>query len=338
MKRIYIDFEMNMPNSKSKRDISNADIIAIGAVKYDINTEKVSKFKSLIKPVSNTYIYPHIEELTNITNNDMIDAPSYEDVMRDFKKWLGNFSEIEGIYTFGNLDLACFSNTDRRSAQKHNHPRFVNNIRDMFVDIKEEYIKRGIRCINYVSLKNLLECSNIKFDGDAHDPLADAYNLLVLDKTLANSEETRELLIIKDIVKKPFIEINKDLEEVFENYKYSVHNSLEDEHIELISLEIIKTFKLYIETLECIDIYNIEVIKDISKKLYTFEKIIDLKKGYFFLLENVYFDMRDLVEDLMYYKLSLEEYKKELESIINLFEEDIEYENIKIDNFLETSY
>lgn len=337
MNKVYIDFEMNMSNSKSKRDINNSDIIAIGAVKYDVNTESVSTFKSLIRPVSNISIYPHIEELTNITNDDIVDAPCYEEVMRNFKRWLGDFSEIEGIYTFGNLDLACFTNTDRRSAQKNNHPRFVNNIRDMFIDIKEEYIKKGIRCVNYVSLKNLLEYSNVEFDGDAHDPLADAYNLLILDKTLSSKEEIRELLIIKDIVKNPFIEINKDLEATFEIYKNNLHDDKNSDSIDDISIEILKTLKIYISTLSEIDIYNIEMLKDIEKKLYTFEKLIDLKRGYFFLIENVYLDMKDLLEDLMYYRLNQDEYANELKSIVDLFEEDMEYENIYVDKILEAS-
>ena len=61
--------------------------------------------------------------------------------MRSFKHWLGNFDEIEGIYTFGNLDLTCFKNTDRISSQKNNHPRFLNNIQSFFVDIKEKYLE-----------------------------------------------------------------------------------------------------------------------------------------------------------------------------------------------------
>ncbi|MDO7202981.1 exonuclease domain-containing protein [Paraclostridium bifermentans] len=86
MKKIYIDFEMNMSNSKYGRDINNADIIAIGAVKYDMATKDISNFKSLIKPVSEIDIYPHIEELTKITNEEIAEAPTYEEVMRDFKK------------------------------------------------------------------------------------------------------------------------------------------------------------------------------------------------------------------------------------------------------------
>lgn len=338
MKKIYVDFEMNMSNSKYGRDINNADIIAIGAVKYDTINKKISNFKSLIKPVSNINIYPHIEELTKITNEDIIKAPTYEEVMRDFKKWLGNFTEIEGIYTFGNLDLTCFSNTDRRSAQKNNHPRFVNNIKDLFIDIKKQYLNEGIRCINYVSLKNLLEYSNVEFDGDAHDPLADAYNLFILDNTLSSNRKIRELLIIKDIIKNPFIEINKDLKSKFEEYKDCIHNKKSNIKLDDLSIEILKTFKLYLESIIDIDIHNIEEIKDINKKLLIFDNLIDIKNGKFYLLESTYLDMMDLVDDLFYYRLNKEEYKQELIKIIELFEEDLEYENINIKSLLEASY
>ncbi|WP_270646390.1 3'-5' exonuclease [Paeniclostridium hominis] len=338
MKKIYVDFEMNMSNSKYGRDINNADIIAIGAVKYDTINKKISNFKSLIKPVSNVNIYPHIEELTKITNEDIIKAPTYEEVMRDFKKWLGNFTEIEGIYTFGNLDLTCFSNTDRRSAQKNNHPRFVNNIKDLFIDIKKQYLNEGIRCINYVSLKNLLEYSNVEFDGDAHDPLADAYNLFILDNTLSSNRKIRELLIIKDIIKNPFIEINKDLKSKFEEYKDCIHNKKSNIKLDDLSIEILKTFKLYLESIIDIDIHNIEEIKDINKKLLIFDNLIDIKNGNFYLLESTYLDMMDLVDDLFYYRLNKEEYKQELIKIIELFEEDLEYENINIKSLLEASY
>lgn len=338
MKKIYVDFEMNMSNSKYGRDINNADIIAIGAVKYDTVSKKISSFKSLIKPVSNIDVYPHIEELTKITNEDLENAPNYEEVMRNFKKWLGNFSDIQGIYTFGNLDLTCFANTDRRSAKKNNHPRFVNNIKDLFIDIKKHYLNQGIRCINYVSLKNLLEWANVEFDGNAHDPLADAYNLLILDNTLSSQKEIRELLIIKDIIKKPFIELNNDLEHNFEEYKESVHNKNKNLCLDYISIEIIKTFRLYLESIIDIDIHNIEELKDIEKKLLIFNNVIDIKGGYFYLLESVYFDMMDLLEDLSFYKLNREEYKRELIKILELFEEDLEYENIHLFERLEASY
>ena len=200
MKKIYMDFEMNMPNSKNKREGFKAEIIAIGAIKYDTKSGKIDKFKSLIKPVTNQEVFPHIEELTHITTEDLQDAPTYENVMRKFKTWLGVYTDIEGIYTFGNLDLTCFNYTDRLSSQKNNHPRFLNNIRDLFVDIKDKYINYGMKCMNYVSLKNLLEYANVKFCGDAHDPLYDAYNLYVLDKVLEENDKVKNLLIIYDFL------------------------------------------------------------------------------------------------------------------------------------------
>ncbi len=335
MKKIYIDFEMNMSSNKTKKDMFDADIIAIGAIKYDTESGEIDDFKSLIKPISNLRIYPHIQELTNITQEDILQAPSYEEVMRRFKKWLGEYDKIEGIYTFGNLDFTCFNNTDKRSSKKYNHPRFVNNIKDLFIDIKDKYINYGIRCMNYISLKNLLSCANIDFYGDAHDPLYDAYNLFILDKTLENSEEIRNVLTIKDIIRPPFTTINKELENIFIQYqeKFSKNNELHKS----ISIEILKTVLLYIDSIKDIDIYNIEILRDINRKLETIKNLKDINVGYLFLLENLYFDLNDLFTDLTLYKVTEEEYLEEIDNILNLFNEDLIYENIEFNNILEKS-
>lgn len=337
MKRVYIDFEMNMPSARNKRDMLNADIIAIGAIQYDTDTGNIEEFKSLIKPVTNQEIYPHIEELTHIKQEDVKDAPTYEEVMRKFKKWLGTFSQIEGIYTFGNLDLTCFNNTDKKSAQKNNHPRFINNIKGLFVDIKDKYLDRGIKCMNYVSLKNLLECANVEFKGDAHDPLYDAYNLYVLDEVLEKNEGIRDILIIKDFIKSPFITLNENLEKVFNEYKNIYYKNPKEASKSDISIEVIKTVYLYLESINNIDIYNIDIIRDISRKMDTIDKLKDIRTGYFYILENVYFDMKDLIDDLMLYKLSQEEYVEEINSIITLFFDDLKYEEIEFDYILEKS-
>ncbi|MGO0881875.1 exonuclease domain-containing protein [Clostridioides difficile] len=331
LKRVYIDFEMNMPNSKSKRDILNSDIIAIGAVMYDEKTKNIDKFKSLIKPVSNAQLYPHIQELTHISSEELKYAPSYEEVMRKFKKWLGIFSEIEGIYTFGNLDLTCFNNTDMRSSKKNNHPRFVNNIRELFVDIKEKYIECGIKCMNYISLKNLLEFANLEFSGDAHDPLNDAYNLFILDEAITNNVDIQNILIMLDIIRPPFNNINPDLNDCFDKFKKSLYKKEGNYDIVDFSIEIIKTVRMYLLTIININIQNIEVIKDIDKKLDTIDKLKNIEEGYFYLLEDVYFDIKDLLEDLMLYRVHEDEYKNEIENIIKMFDEDLESEKIYID-------
>ena len=328
MKKIYMDFEMNMPNSKGKRDGLKAEIIAIGAVKYDTKTGKIDKFKSLIKPVTNQEVYPHIEELTHITTEDLLNAPTYEQVMRDFKSWLGLFTDIEGIYTFGNLDLTCFNYTDRISSQKNNHPRFLNNIRELFVDIKDKYINYGIKCMNYVSLKNLLNYANLEFSGDAHDPLYDAYNLYILDDVLEKNEKIRNLLIIQDFMKPPFITLNEELESRFEDYKEYLYKEEGEFDIYCLSLEIIKTVKQYIESIKKINVHDIDIIRDITRKMDVIDKIKDIKEGYFYVLDNLFLDMKELLEDALLYKLNQEEYEEEIDNIMDLFKEDLLLENI----------
>jgi len=338
LKKVYIDFEMNMSNNRTKKDLMDADIIAIGAIKYDTKTGEIEKFKSLIKPITNLNIFPHIQELTNISQDDIIQAPSYEDVMRKFKTWLGEYYQIEGIYTFGNLDIMCFNNTDKKSSSKYNHPRFLNNIKNLFIDIKEKYINNGIRCMNYVSLTNLLDCINVEFHGDAHDPLYDAYNLFILDMELENNDETRTILTIKDIIRPPFTNINEELEDVFEEYKINLHKENNNTVHNKISIEILKTIYMYIESIKDIDIYNIEMLRDINRRLEVINNLKDLEVGYFFLLENIYFDMKDLFNDLMLYKVTDIEYEEEIENIIILFNEDLLDENIDIEYILEKSY
>lgn len=328
MKKIYMDFEMNMPNSKNKREGFKAEIIAIGAIKYDTKSGKIDKFKSLIKPVTNQEVFPHIEELTHITTEDLQDAPTYENVMRKFKTWLGVYTDIEGIYTFGNLDLTCFNYTDRLSSQKNNHPRFLNNIRDLFVDIKDKYINYGMKCMNYVSLKNLLEYANVKFCGDAHDPLYDAYNLYVLDKVLEENDKVKNLLIIYDFLKPPFTILNEDLESRFEEYRQYLYNDSGEFDIYCMSLEVIKTVKSYLTSIKDINVHDIDVLRDISKKLESIENFKNIKEGYFYVLDNMHLDMRELLDDALLYKLNQKEYEDEIANIIDLFNEDLEVENI----------
>ncbi|MCC0650117.1 exonuclease, partial [Clostridioides sp. ZZV15-6598] len=57
----------------------------------------------------------------------------------------------------------------------------------------------------------------------------------------------------------------------------------------------------------------------------------NIEGGYFYLLEDVYFDIKDLLEDLMLYRVHEDEYKNEIENIINMFDEDLDSEKIYID-------
>lgn len=48
--------------------------------------------------------------------------------------------------------------------------------------------------------------------------------------------------------------------------------------------------------------------------------------------------MMELMEDLSYYKLGQDQYKQELTQILELFEQDLEEENLNLEKVLEASY
>ena len=80
---------MNMANTKTNKEMIDADIIAIGAIKYDTDTGEIEKFTYIVNPITNVNIFTHIQALTNISQEDISKAPSYETVMRKFKQWMG---------------------------------------------------------------------------------------------------------------------------------------------------------------------------------------------------------------------------------------------------------
>ena len=196
------------------------------------------------------------------------------------------------------------------------------------MDIKDKYINCGIKCMNYISLKNLLECANVKFYGDVHDPLYDAYNLYILDKVLEKNNKIRDLLVIQDFLKSPFTTLNGELENRFKEYREYLYNKSGEFDIYCMSLEIIKTIKEYLMSIKKVNIYDIDIIRDINKKIDTLDKLKDIKEGYFYVLDNLYLDMKELLDDALLYKLTQKEYEEEIDNIMDLFNEDLQMENI----------
>ncbi|MFI3210310.1 MAG: 3'-5' exonuclease [Peptostreptococcaceae bacterium] len=332
MIRIYVDFEMNIENIKDKKSIRKSDIISIGAVKYDTRTGNTSEFKSLIKPIINVNIFEHIKELTNITQEELDNSPSYYEVIRKFKLWLGDFSQIEGIYTFGSLDFTCLDAMDKYSAKKYNHPRYIHNIKNLFIDIKEKYMDMGINSINYISLKNLIEYVNKDFYGTAHDSLYDAYNLLIFDMATEHDKEIKDILILRDFIKKPFINLNPMLKDNFEMHVENVHKEKKSYNSKEMYIDIIKTISDYLISLIDLDINNYEAVRDVKRNFDTIIRLENISCGYFNILDELYVDMKLLIEDIILSKITEENYEIELNKAIDYFEKDLENANIILDN------
>ena len=135
-------------------------------------------------------------------------------------------------------------------------------------------------------------------------------------------------MIVYDFLKPPFTTLNRELENVFEEYRQYLYDKNGEFDICCLSLEIIKTIKIYISSIKEINIHDIELVRDISKKLESLNTLKDIKDGYFYVLDNLYMDMKELLDDALLYKLNQREYEEELDNILDLFNEDLQMENI----------
>ena len=115
---------------------------------------------------------------------------------------------------------------------------------------------------------------------------------------------------------------------MFEEYRQCLYDKNGEFDICCLSLEIIKTIKIYISSIKEINIPDIELVRDISKKLESLNILKDIKDGYFYVLDNLYMDMKELLDDALLYKLNQREYEEELDNILDLFNEDLQMENI----------
>ena len=145
---------------------------------------------------------------------------------------------------------------------------------------------------------------------------------------LEENDKIKDLLIIHDFLKSPFTILNEELEDRFEEYRQYLYNNSGEFDIYCLSLEIIKTIKIYLTSLKKFNVHDIDIIRDISKKIDTLDKLKDIKEGYFYVLDNLYLDMKELLDDALLYKLNQDEYEEEIENILDLFNEDLQMENI----------
>ena len=88
---IVIDLEWNQPiKGALPKEGLNGEIIQIGAAKIDMDCNVLDTFDVTIKPTFYRWMNKDIEKLTEITNEDLAKGVSFEEAIKDFKKWCGD--------------------------------------------------------------------------------------------------------------------------------------------------------------------------------------------------------------------------------------------------------
>ncbi|MEO4052856.1 3'-5' exonuclease [Solibacillus sp. CAU 1738] len=163
-------------------------IIEVGAVKWLPDGTKET-FTQLIKPYKFKKLNAHIQKLTGITTEQLLDAPSFKEAIYKFKRWCkGDYI----LLTFGEFDRKVF---EEELARNYMNSDFLFPL----VDYQQKYmIVHGLK--EQPSLGGLMTTLGLEVETQ-HRALADAESLLKIfevtnGESVIECQQTRNMIIL----------------------------------------------------------------------------------------------------------------------------------------------
>lgn len=168
---ICIDLEMNELTSKERKSVKGmaGEVIQIGAVMLDENFNCISQFASYVKPVF-SHVTEEITKLTGISDETVAHADSFSTAFYKLYSWAGK----DDITTF------CWSDSDYKQlwneiyVKAKNHDEYREFL-ETFADLQLAFRKR-LDAEKTLSLDAAMKLCHLKFKGQRHNALADAFN------------------------------------------------------------------------------------------------------------------------------------------------------------------
>ena len=182
MKYIVVDLEMcNVPKSNMTDDFKwSTEMIQIGAVMLDDNYEIIDQFMTYTQPKYGR-LTSYIERLTGITIDDLKNAPTTEEGLRDFFNWIPKDAVIVQWSENDKKQL------NRELKGKKIHCDINQIIQDDWLDCQVQFTE-VMNAERIFSLQEALNISDIDYDSNLHDGLVDASNTALLFKKM-NTEK-----------------------------------------------------------------------------------------------------------------------------------------------------
>ena len=112
MEYIVFDLEFNQGfDRKLNKTVSDEtcpfEIIQIGAVKLDSNLDMIDTFNTFVKPNIYKVIHPFIKKMTNISNEDVKNAPCFPEAFNMFKSFINEENNILCVWGNGRFKINC---------------------------------------------------------------------------------------------------------------------------------------------------------------------------------------------------------------------------------------
>lgn len=234
MEYIVFDLEFNQGfDRKLNKTVSNEkcpfEIIQIGAVKLDSNLEIVDTFNTFIKPHIYKEIHPFIKKMTNITNEDVKDAPCFSEAFDMFKSFIDKEKNI--LCVWGNGDLKELY----RNINYYNLS--TDNLSSTYINVQHHasvYFKNPSG--KSIGLQNAITLLELNQDKSYHNALNDAYYTSLVFKNIFNDEiETKNYNFNNDD-KKPAAKRKVNYDSIFSEFKKILNRDLNKEEKKIIHL------------------------------------------------------------------------------------------------------
>ena len=164
----YIVFDLEATCWKH-RDQTPNEIIEIGAVKVNAIGLIIDEFQSFVRPKVHPTLSDFCTQLTSISQEQIDQAPTFDQVIHDFKPWIGVGTEDYLLCSWGfydrkqlRLDSDLFE-MDKRWINKH-------------ISVKHQHHKLA-NTSRPLGMAEALELEGIPLNGTHHRGIDDARNI-----------------------------------------------------------------------------------------------------------------------------------------------------------------
>lgn len=170
MNHIMIDLEMNKIEKRIRGEYKlSSELIEIGAVKMDDLFQETDRYQTYVMPDYGK-MDARITQLTGITDDKLVGAPSFSEAMDAFTAWIG--SEKAQFYSWSMSDIRQFQ---AEAAFKDYNGKIIRRMEKNWNDFQEEY-SRLLGIEKKIQLKQAVGAADYEFKGAQHTALADAVN------------------------------------------------------------------------------------------------------------------------------------------------------------------
>ena len=167
MNYIIFDLEATCWEAVSEKR-GDQEVIEIGAVKFNIMGEDVAEFEQFVKPSDFPVLSEFCKNLTSIKQEQIDNAPGFEDAMQNFRNWIG-FDEDFILCSWGDWDKHQLKNEAKRKKLELSWVLKHVNLKDQYRKIK--MLRRGL------GMKKTLLKEKINLAGTHHRGIDDAQNI-----------------------------------------------------------------------------------------------------------------------------------------------------------------